>query len=340
MFMNESFCSLNSTISSHCSSCFYGPVCQFSTTYYGIISLQTLLCSFEYIPTGILISIFLFSSICNLFSIGTFCQSNAREMGSGIYRLWISIIGQCGLTIIVIHILMEKNNSGIIGCFILEYLRKALHASYDSLTACTTLERTMVIYQGLAFNKIHSRRLAKLIIPILIIYHFLNIFYEPFYRQLIYSLNRYWCILKFSNHSIIIYQSVTNICHFILPYFINLILPIIWVLALTKKKLILNKNLSIWINLKNILFTYKYTIISCYILVLLNTPRLIFTFYLTCIKLQWQNTVYIIAYFLSLVPLMTNLFIFVLPSPKYRPEFFSLVQRIIKYRHRSQYAST
>ncbi|CAF1256734.1 unnamed protein product [Rotaria sordida] len=339
MLMDEGFCSLNYTTSSNCSSCFYGPLCQFSTAYYGITSLQTLLCSFEYIPISIIISISLFGSICNLFTIGTFCQSKTREMGSGIYRLWISIIGQCGLTIVVIHILMENNNNGIIGCFILEYFRKAFHALYDSLTACTTLERTMVIYQGISFNKIHSRRLAKLIIPILILYHFISILYEPFYRQVIYSLNRYWCILKFPSHLIVTYQRITNL-YFILPYFINLILPMIWILALTKSKLTLNKNLSIWMNLKNVIFTYKHTIISCYILVLLNTPRFIFTFYLTCIKLQWQNTAYITAYFLSLVPLMFNLFIFVLPSPKYRPEFFSLIQRVIKYRRRNHYIPT
>ncbi|CAF2463681.1 unnamed protein product [Rotaria sp. Silwood2] len=338
--MGEGFCSLNSTISSNCSSCFYGPFCQFSTAYYGIISLQTLLCSFEYIPISILISILFVGSVCNLLAIGTFCQSKAREMGSGIYRLWISIIGQCGLTVVVIHILMEQNNSEMIGCFILEYLRKVLHALYDSLTACTTLERTIVIFQGITFNRMRSRRLSKLIIPILILYHFVSIVYEPFSRQLIYSLNRYWCILEFSNYSIVIHQSITNICHFILPYFINLISPIIWVLALTKSKSTLNKNFSTWINLKNVLCTYKHTIISCYILVIQNTPRFIFTFYLTCIKLQWQNKAYITAYFLSLVPLMSNLFIFVLPSPKYRLEFFGLVQRIIKYRYRLQYIPT
>ncbi len=340
MFTSENFCFLNSTISSYCSSCSYGPVCQFTTVYYGITSLQMLMCSIESIPNSIILCILFLGSLCNLFSICTFCQPNTREMGSGIYRLWISIVGQVGLTIVISHILLEKTNNEIIGCFILEYFRKALHALYDSLTACTTLERTMVIYQGISFNKIGSRRVAKLVIPILISYHFVSILHEPFRRQLVYSFDRYWCTLKFLDHSLLNYESARNILNFILPYFINLILPIIWILTLTKQKSTLHKNITIWMNFKNVLSTYKHTLISCYILVLFNTPRFIFTFYLTCIRLQWQHTAYIIAYFLSLVPLMTNLFIFVLPSPKYRPECFSFIQRVTRYRYRNQYNPT
>ena len=268
MLKTSDSCLLNSTISNHCSSCSYGPLCQFTTIYYGITSLQTLFCSIECIPMYVIILIFCLGSLWNLCAIGTFCQANTREMGSGIYRLWISIIGQFGLTVVISHLFLERNHSRIINCFIFEYLRKVLHALYDSLTACTTLERTIVIYQGISFNKIGSRRVAKLIIPILILYHFVSIVHEPFYRQVIYSFNRYWCILKFPYHSLLNFEIATNIFHFILPYFINLIFPIIWVITLTKNKLMLNKNTSIWINLKKVLSTYKHAIIACYILVL------------------------------------------------------------------------
>jgi hypothetical protein len=272
----------------------------------------------------------------NFLAIGTFCQPKTREIGNGIYRLWISIIGQIGLIVLVSHILLEKTNHEIINCYILEYLGKVLHALYDSLTACTSLERTVVIYQGISFNKLDSRRMAKLIIPILIIYHFISILYQPFYHQIIFSFNRYWCIFQISNSLLRNYQSTINILHFILPYLINLILPIIWILTLTKSKLALHKNTSIWNNLKKVLSDYKHTIIANYILVLFNTPRFISIFYLTCIQYSWQN----IAYLLSLIPFLINLFIFVLPSPKYRPELFNFIQSIVKYRYRSQYNVT
>jgi hypothetical protein len=128
MSKNVDFCTVNSTLSAHCSSCSYGPLCQFTSEYYGILSLEAFLCSIKPIPTSIFICILLIGTLCNLLAIGTFCQSNAREMGSGIYRLWISIVGQLGLTVVIIHIILEKNNSGRISCFIFEYLRKVLHA--------------------------------------------------------------------------------------------------------------------------------------------------------------------------------------------------------------------
>lgn len=311
-----------------------------STVYHEMLSIQNFMHSFNYIPIGIILIIFLLGSLCNLLAIATFCQPNTREMGSGIYRLWISIIGQLGITIVVIHLIIEKNGSGKIGCFVLEYLREVFHALYDSLTACTMLERTMVIYQGITFNKNRSRQIAKLIIAVLIFYHFIIIIYEPFYRQLIYSIDRYFCTIKFPNQFLLKFQNIITLCHFIVPYFINLISPIIWVIALTKNKSILNKNISIWMNLKNVSLNYMYTIIACYTLVLFNTPKVIVTFCLTFVKLQWQHMAFIIVHFLSLVPLMINLFIFVLPSPKYRPEFFHLIQRIIRYKFRSQYTPT
>ncbi|CAF1239023.1 unnamed protein product [Adineta ricciae] len=334
MNSDANFCLLNSNNTS-CLNCFYGPKCQFTTAYYGITSLQILFCSIESVSKSLVLSIFVVGSVCNLFSIVTFCQPNTREMGSGIYRLWISIVGQIGLVIVVSHLLLADNKK--IGCVLLEYLRKAVHAAYDSLTACTTLERTMVIYQGITFNKIGSRRIAKLVIPILIVYHFSTILYEPFIREMKKSSNRSWCILDLHTHSLLNYESVRNMLHFTIPYVINFVSPIIWILTLTKQKVTLYQNATVWANFKNVLHTYKHTIISCYILVLFNTPRFIFTFSLTCIKFQWQNTAYITAYFLSLVPLMGNLFIFVIPSPKYRPVFLGLLQNLMKYGYRNDY---
>ncbi|CAF1278765.1 unnamed protein product [Adineta steineri] len=340
MYTNESFCFQNSTIAHECSSCSYGPLCQFTTAYYSITSLQTFLCSFESTPNIFLLSILFLGSVCNLFSMGTFCQRSTREMGSGIYRLWISIVGQFGLIVVISHILLEKTHNKTIGCFSMEYLRKALHALYDSLTACIACERTMVIYEGISFNKIGSRRVAKLVIPMLFVYHFINILYDPFIRQLNDSSDRSWCILKFNDYSTGIFESARNIVHFTIPYFLNLILPIFWVITLTKQKTRLHRTTSTWVNFRNVIHTYKHTVISCYILVLLNTPRFIFTFYLTCIKQQWQNTAYITAYFLSMVPFTANLLIFVLLSPKYRPDFFDFIQRIVRYMHRKQYQLT
>ena len=331
-------CFSNLTQIRACSSCSYGPVCQFTTANYGITSLQTIFCSIEHIPITIVIGIFLLASTLNLLAIGTMRRPKPLERSSGIYRLWISIIGQIGLTVLVSHILLDKFNYQTINCYILEYLRKAIHALYDSLTACVVLDRTMIIYQGLAFNKLASCRIAKLAIPILTIYHLMSIIYEPFHRYTTnYPVGRNWCILELSNHLYSFHNRISNLVHFILPYGINCIVPFFWIFMLTKHKSTLHTNHSTWMNLKKVLFTYRHNLITTYTLVLLNTPRLISTFSFTCIEQPWQNTVYIIAYFISFIPLLTNLFIFVLLSPTYRPEFFEFIQHMIRYGHRIQY---
>lgn len=334
----DNFCSLNLTgTTSACPSCSYGPACLFTTTNYGITSLQALACSIDGIPIAVLLLVFLVGSVCNLFAIATFCQASSREMGGGIYRLWVSIVGQLGLMTVIAHLLLERNGSRVVGCYVFEYMRKVFHALYDSLTACTAVERTVVIFQGIAFSKFSSRRVAKLAIPCLVIYHFVSILYEPFYRQIVSSSGRSWCVLKVHGQSLVQYARIQNLLHFLIPYLINLIFPIVWLAALTKHKSTLHRSKSTWFCLQTAVSSYKYTVVASYALVFLNTPRLIVTLWLTCIEVPWQNTAYIAAYFLSLVPWMTNLLLFVLPSPKHRPEFLGLVHRLVTYRYRREY---
>lgn len=324
---------------SDCSSCSYGPFCQFTTAYYGITSFQTILCSMKNISLMLVSGIYILASLSNLLAIGTMFRPKLLRRGAGIYRLWLFIIGQIGLTVLVSQIFLQKFHSEILNCYVLEYLQKALHASYHSLTACIILDRTMMIYKGIAFIKIGSCRVAKLTIPILTIYHLISIIYEPFCRHISPSFDRNWCVLTFPHHAFSYYYRISNLLHFILPYAINLIFPFFWILMLTKQKSTLHTNNSKWMNLKKVLFTYRYNIITTYLLVLLNTPRLITMLSLTCIERISQNTVYILAYFSSFIPLFTNLFIFVLLSPIYRSQFLEFLQHILRYRYRMQYNS-
>ncbi|CAF1149972.1 unnamed protein product [Rotaria sordida] len=89
---------------------------------------------------GILVCLFL-GTICNTLSIITFCQTRTRGMGNGIYRLWISIIGQIGTTAITIRLLLifVTKSSQWITCFGLDYVISVSIALYYSLTACIAI---------------------------------------------------------------------------------------------------------------------------------------------------------------------------------------------------------
>jgi hypothetical protein len=336
--MSNSFddCLLNTSLVFSCRLC---PSivhdCHSTTIHYGLTAWSIYLCSIETLLISVAIVCLLLGSLWNSLAIGTFYQPPTREMGTGIYRLWISIIGQVTLMIVVMHIIADKTHYEVLGCYLLEYLRQTCHALYDCLTACTTIERTVVICQGLAFNKMGSRRWAKSIVPILVVYQFASRIHEPFHRRVIVSSDRFLCIWQYSNHWLCKYQTSIDVLHFLVPYLINLFLPFVWLVALTRSKRVLYQNLSLWTNFKKVLKNYKYTMISCSTLVLLNTPRLITMLTLTCTNYAWQNTAYSIAYVFSLMPMMINMFLFVLPSPKYRPELIGFIRRRLSCRYRS-----
>ncbi|CAF3297833.1 unnamed protein product [Rotaria sp. Silwood2] len=263
-------------------------------------------------------------------------------MGNGIYRLWISIIGQIGITAITIRLLLifVTKSSQWITCVGLDYLISVSIAFYYSLTACIAIERTVVAYKHLLFDKMQSRSVAKIIIPILIVYHSLIAIQEFFQHRLLsdrHFSDRYWCSLRYNSHALSIFVKFTNIFHFLFPYMISLITPILMFTRLTKDKATVNQNATIWSNFISVLSTYKYNLVSPCTIIVLTTPRIILTFFLTCITHSWQNTIYLITYFLSLVPLMTCFFIFVCPSSQYRQELRQFFQRTIKYRSVRQY---
>ena len=57
---------------------------------------------------------------------------------------------------------------------------------------------------------------------------------------------------------------------------------------------------------------------------MMEIPRLILTFTLACIDKTWQRYVYLI----SFLPLTGVVFIYVLPSPKYRKQFQIIGRKI------------
>ncbi len=335
--MSKSIIQYNWNSTSLCSPCFYGSICQFTTSYYSI-STEALPDTFIQSKRTIasVLFILLISTICNVLSIAVFCQAKPRQMGNGIYRLWITIIGQLGTMVLSARLLriFGRQGSGIIDCFGLEYLISVLPAIYYSLTACVAIERVAVAYQHLSFNLDRSRHVARIVVPSLILYHFLVVLYEPFHRRLLVdtqSSDRLWCSLDLHTWFLNTYERTTNIVHLVLPFAFNLLSPLIMLIILTRHKRTVNENSTTWLNFINVLRTHKNNLITPSLLVLLISPRVILTFLLTCITQPWQNTAYIVAYLLSLMPLMTSLFIFVLPSSERREELYGIFRCAIRY---------
>ncbi|CAF0854927.1 unnamed protein product [Adineta ricciae] len=122
-------CLINSFQHSNLSLCSYRSICQYST----VSSYQIFLCLIGSIPFNIHLCVYLLGTLLNLLFFGTFCQANVREMGSGIYRLWISLIGQLNLTIIICHVFFEMTQQHIeSSCIFSEYFQIVLPSLVES----------------------------------------------------------------------------------------------------------------------------------------------------------------------------------------------------------------
>ena len=252
-------------------------------------------------------SILVFGTICNILSFAVFCQSRPREWGTGIYRLWISIIGQLGIILLGMDLFRIFN---------VEYPIFVLVSIYYSLTACVMIEQVVVAYLTLRFSKDRSRQIAKIVIPISITYH--SIIALPF-------------LFTNSTQFICFYKNILNIIHLLIPFVINLISPLLVISILVKHYMIRKQYGSFCHHICNVLSMYKVNFIIPCILIVLLIPRVIFTFYFLLTTQSWQNVTYFVVYLLSLVPFTTTLLLFVLPSSERREDLTNILSCTFKY---------
>lgn len=268
-------------------------------------------CSTEILDLTWISPLVLIATVSNTLAVATFCHRVTREMGTGIYRLWISIVSQLALTMIFVDLIFKTTTNCRSICDLFAELGRTFHQIYDSLTACTSIERTMLICQGLSFNKSQSRSIAKFCVIFLFLCHFSTSSYGYFHHAL----------------------TSVNFLQFVLPYCINISMPFVWIVCLVRSKQKLNQNQTIYSNVKKVILSYKFTLMSYSALVVLNTPKFISLFF----KCTEESYFHCIAYWLSISPMCVTLILFVLPSPKYRPELRNVIGSFFRFYHRRQY---
>jgi hypothetical protein len=82
--------------------------------------------------------------------------------------------------------------------------------------------------------------------------------------------------------------------------------------------------------MKEQLLKYKPLIISLLVILIFEIPRFVFTFTLACIEHSWQRYVQLAGYFISFLPLTGILFIYILPSPKYKKQLQTFAKKTFR----------
>jgi len=342
-FQDNANCPLRSVCM--CSPCYYGRRCQFNTNGFGAsldgilgyhifpnvnIGNQPNIVKFSLSLTVIFLIIALIDGIICLI---TFKNKTICEVGCGLYLLSSSIITL--LTTIVfelkffILLLTQMQNTPnesflLIQCRSIDFLLRICLSMDQWLNACVAVERTMVTIKGPNFGKEKSKKAAKFIIVILFIIISASYIHDPIYRRLLDendddNQKRTWCIVSYSSN-VEVYIYIIYILHFFGPFSINLISSIILIIKVTLQQSKLQKKESHKKILKEQIQQHKHLLIAPIVLVLLSIPRLVITFVSKCMKSSGDAWLYLIGYFISIIPSMVNSIVFILPSEFYRKE--------------------
>jgi hypothetical protein len=287
-----------------CDECFCGSRCQFSTKGFGL-SLDAILgyqirphISWRRQPTSVKVSItvtmvmFLLGLINSTISIMTFQSTKGQETGCGLYILFSSIISL--LTTITftlkfwLVVLAQKgtitNRSYLsFSCVTVDILLQVFLSSSEWLNAAVIIERAVTVIQGVHFNKLKTKHVAKLLIPLLLGFIVSTNIHDPLHRHLIDDIEekRTWCTVSFSS-SVQLFDSITKIFHFLTPFVLNLSSAMTIIITISRNRAKAKKQTVYTEHLREQFREHRHLLISPVILIILNLPRLIISFILGC----------------------------------------------------------
>ncbi|CAF1485590.1 unnamed protein product [Adineta steineri] len=333
-----------------CDKCYYGSKCDLNTIGFST-SLDVI---FGYhikpftaftkqstpvkITASITILMLIFSIINGLLSILTFKNESLLKVGCGIYLLTNSFISILTITIftikyfqLIIFQMKSITNTSFISfsCILTDVLLKILLTYGDWLYAAVAIERALSAIQGVHFNKSKSKYIAKYIIPIILLSISISYIHDPISRRLFNDDDeqRTWCILEYST-SLKTYDKFINVFHVLTPFIINILsaicitIQVFRIRVKTKKKSAYKKILYAQIQQN------KHLLISPSVLILLSIPRLIISFLSGCMESIRTPWLYLTGYYISFIPPLLIIILFILPSKTYKEEFISIIKKI------------
>lgn len=341
-----------------CSGCFYGTLCQFDVKSYDL-SLDPILgyyiqqhLAIRNQPHVVLITMLItvLMTVAGFLNTGlsfiTFKNSSARETGCGYYLFSSSIVGTF-LTVIFaskywILIMTQINyvtNRSFLyfQCVTVDFLLRVFLSVDQWLQACVAIERGVTSMKGTSFDRRKSIRLAKVVIPMLLVVLAGTSIHEPIHRRLIdedtEDQRRIWCVVRYSRQ-LQLFNLFIYVLHFLVPFTINLAsATLIIFITARRRPNASNHQTSRQLLLKQFQ-QHRHLFVSPLLLVILTLPRVIIAFTVSCMKSADQSWLYLSAYFSSFLPPMLTFAIFVLPSVHYKEVFVHAVNHYRIYLRR------
>jgi hypothetical protein len=208
------------------------------------------------------------------------------------------------------------------------------------LTAFVSIERAFITIKGLHFDKKKTKLVAKYTICVLLLITILTNIHDPIHRSLHKENNddddekKFLCIVEYKP-TIRIIDYIINGFHFIVPFIINIISATIIIIVKTQRKALIRRGQNPRSILTEEIQQHKNLLIGPFVLIILVIPRLIITFASGCMKPTSNPWLFLLGYFISLVPPTLTFILFVLPSTLYKEEFSKAISQYRKIFQRS-----
>ncbi|CAF1194247.1 unnamed protein product [Adineta steineri] len=332
-----------------CDECSYGTYCQLSNTGFdssldSILSyhIHSYLTFFRQplllkISFAITIIMFIVGIISSSLSIIVFQPKNF-QFGCDIYLFTASITSILTMVVFLLKFMLLvlsqmaliTNQSVIyINCISVDFSLKFLPNIVDWLYACVAIERALITWKGLTFNKLKSRYTAKWTVCLIYIFIIGTAVHDPIHRQVIEDKGeqRIWCIVEYSP-TFKLYNRIINIFHLIIPFASNLISIWLMIVLIAQQRFTAQKNHTYRQHFFQELNRHKQLLISSCILVICTFPRLVMSFTFKCMKSTGDSWLYLIGYFLPFIPSIVIFAIFILPSETYTKLFKQFFERL------------
>ncbi|CAF4693821.1 unnamed protein product [Rotaria sp. Silwood2] len=228
-----------------------------------------------------------------------------------------------------------------IQCIFLDFFLRVCLNMDQWLNACVATERAVTIIKATHFHKETSKKLAKIVIVILVIFTIGTSITDLLYRRLIHEDNedyrRIWFIVSYPS-SLKIFNSIMHTFHFMTPCIINLMSAIILITKKSRQRSNLQINRNFKEILKEQILQHKNLLTAPVLLVILALPRLILSFVSRCMESTNNAWLFLIGYFISFTPPMLTFVVFILPSKLYKQQLHKFlaayrinIQRCLNY---------
>ena len=342
-----------------CPQCFYGVKCQFSTSLFGLsldgilgyhIQPHTVITdqpSIVQVSVAVVVVLFIIGLFNGILSLMTFTNQKSRKNACGIYLLASSInsllvtiiltVKFCVLVVTQITYITHRSFL-YLQCMSLDFLLDTGLNMNQLLVACIAFERAKTATQGINYNQIKSKQLARYLIIVLVGLTAGTSIHDPIHRHILIDdendveEKRIWCILRYST-TVRNYSSFISMFYFLGGFIANIISAIIIIIVTTRQRASCQAHQTYRQLLLDQFRQYKDLFIAPVVLVLIALPRLVISLMSDCMKSSTDSWLFLSGYFISFAPATVTFLIFVLPSPLYREVFRTSCK---KYRRRIQ----